>query len=516
MRRAAKFAGWVLAGAAAACSGEPPLLPGDAALSTVAPVGTAADASSAAAQGTDGSPRPGAVAADPPMHSVPPPGEVRLRTAVASGPFGDSDLWIGAGPPVSGLQQSLGAGDVPGPLMDEPSRRGALFRVYGMCGHSEADIRDGGEAHYRQGGDFASVVYRFGSRQALGLHRGCVETRFLAIGDSWLIGSEHSWFQWRHQAETWVHDRRARHASASRRFWRESTGLPQSFYWSGYGVIDSDSFRRGEPLGIVFAPRSAPVDEVWVVPESVLVRDGVLRGLVRNRSWRYWAYDVTVAADGHQFAWPLSVQPGEVAPFEIHGWDGPADPEQIAFDIEADLSWHADPSRAYRSFGGIDLVAYPNREGVFSEYVRASYPEVTADVPAGARPILTAWWDLPVYLPPPSRLSWDDDVARLVAGRDLSGYGALVDSHGRVIDVGPAHVSLADYEHEPNYPQDILFVGFDIYAQLAHEDHEWGEPGGELSSQVNYIGQQDGVQGGILHGGYVLWIGAAHPARAAE
>ena len=430
------------------------------------------------------------------------------RTADAAGPFGDSDLWIGAGPPVSGLQQSLGAGDVPGPLMDEPSRRGVLFRVYDMCGHSEADIRDGG--------DFASVVYRFGSRQALGFHRGCVEKRFLAFGDSWLIGSEHRWFRWRHQAETWVHGRRARHASASRRFWRETTVLPRGFIWDGYGVIDSDSWGRGESLGMVFAPRSAPVDDVRVVPESVLVRDGVLRGLVRNWSWRYWAYDVTVAADGHQFAWPLSVQPGEVAPFKIHGWDGPADPEQIAFDIEADLSWHADPSRAFKSFGGTDLAAFPNHERVFSEYVRASYPEVTADVPVGARPILTAVSDMLVYLPPPSRLSWDDDVARLVAGRDLSGYGALVDSHGRVIDVGPAHVYLADYEQEPGRPQDILFVGFDIYAQLAYEDHEWGEPGGELSSQVNYIGQQDGVQGGILHGGYVLWVGAAHPARAAE
>ena len=50
------------------------------------------------------------------------------------------------------------------------------------------------------------------------------------------------------------------------------------------------------------------------------------------------------------------------------------------------------------------------------------------------------------YWPPPSRLSWNGDVARLVAGRDLSGYGALVDSHGRVIDVGPAYVLLADYE----------------------------------------------------------------------
>lgn len=508
MRRAARFVGWVLAGAAVACSAEPPLLPDDAAPPAFAPAATAADASSAAAQGTDGWPRPGAAAADPSMQSVPPPGEVRLRAADAAGPFGDSDLWIGAGPPVSGLQQSLGAGDVPGPLMDQPSGRAALFRVYDMCGL--------GEDLYRQGGDFASVVYRFGLSQALRLHKGCVETRYLAIGNSWLIGNEHRWFQWRHQAETWALDRRARHSSTSRRFWRESTGLPRSFYWTGYGVIDSDSFGRSEPLGIVFAPRSAPVDEVRAVPESVLVRDGVLRGLVRNWSWRYWAYDVTVTADDHQFAWPLSVQPGEVAPFEIHGWDGPADPEQIAFDIEADLSWHADPSRAYKSFGGSDLVAFPNHEEVFTEYVRASYPEVTADVPVGARRILTAGWDLLDYWSPPSRPSWDDDVGRLVAGRDLSGYGALVDSHGRVIDVGPAYVLLADYEQEPGRPQDILSLGFGIYAQLAYEDHEWGEPGGELSSQVSYIGHEQGVQGGILHGGYVLWLGAADPAKTPE
>lgn len=81
----------------------------------------------------------------------------------------------------------------------------------------------------------------------------------------------------------------------------------------------------GAGFGIVYSSAAALVDDVRVLTDTVLVRDGVLRGLVRNWSRTLWAYGVAVTADGRSWHWPLSVQPGEVAPFEIDGWDGPAD-----------------------------------------------------------------------------------------------------------------------------------------------------------------------------------------------
>ncbi|WP_419907657.1 hypothetical protein [Candidatus Poriferisodalis sp.] len=90
------------------------------------------------------------------------------------------------------------------------------------------------------------------------------------------------------------------------------------------------------------------LDEVRVLPGTVAVGgDGVLRGLVRNWSRTMWAYGVTVAAGGAEWVWPLSIQPGEAAPFEIEIWRGPADPALIDFRVSSEMSNDADLSRAW-------------------------------------------------------------------------------------------------------------------------------------------------------------------------
>lgn len=101
----------------------------------------------------------------------------------------------------------------------------------------------------------------------------------------------------------------------------------------------------GAGLGIVYSPMDAPVDEVGVLAGTVLARGGVLRGLMRNHSRTLWAYGVTVTAGGREWRWPLSMQPGEAAPFEIDDWDGPADPADISFEIDAEMSNDADMTR---------------------------------------------------------------------------------------------------------------------------------------------------------------------------
>ncbi|MCY3893179.1 MAG: hypothetical protein OXF65_07760 [Acidimicrobiaceae bacterium] len=98
---------------------------------------------------------------------------------------------------------------------------------------------------------------------------------------------------------------------------------------------------------IEFPPVDRQRDRVEVIPESIVARDGVLRGLVRNWSRELWAYGVTVAAGDSVWRWPLSLQPGETAPFELAGWSGSDDGAEIEFRIDAEMSLEVDLSRAF-------------------------------------------------------------------------------------------------------------------------------------------------------------------------
>ncbi len=93
-------------------------------------------------------------------------------------------------------------------------------------------------------------------------------------------------------------------------------------------------------------PVDSPVDDVVVVPESVTVINATVRGLVQNRSWNLWARDVTVTAGDQQWRFPLTVQPGELAPFEIEDWTGTTDPAAVDLVVTASLTPTVDISRA--------------------------------------------------------------------------------------------------------------------------------------------------------------------------
>lgn len=185
---------------------------------------------------------------------------------------------------------------------------------------------------------------------------------------------------------------------------------------SGLGFAASETPSSDEPFVLRFSPHHSPVDEVRLEPASVLVRGGVLRGLVRNWSRHLWAYGVTVTAGDKRFVWPLSVQPGEIAPFEIAGWDGPTDPEQIQIDVTAELSWHVDPSRAFWDNAYLPLVMQVGESipSQLPDAVRGRYAHVTADTPAGSVSLGQVWWGGGLsLLPPTSHLSLRDHFEAL-------------------------------------------------------------------------------------------------------
>ena len=118
---------------------------------------------------------------------------------------------------------------------------------------------------------------------------------------------------------------------------------------------EANMFRSYHTLGVwdwtasyskFFLPAGTVPDELSVVEGSVHVRDGVVRGLVRNRSASRFAYGLTVELGDLVWRWPLSVQPAELAPFEIEGWHSDQVPPLEAFtsEIEAHSSARPRPS----------------------------------------------------------------------------------------------------------------------------------------------------------------------------
>ena len=140
--------------------------------------------------------------------------------------------------------------------------------------------------------------------------------------------------------------------------------------------------------GIQYSDLSAPVDEVRVLPETVSVTDGALRGLVRNWSRTLWAWDAHVHAGGRVYRWPLTIQPGETAPFEIPDWDGPADTALVEFSVTAEMSNDADLSRALEPRDGMSPYLCPgdrvSDQGGLADpgYGVELLPEVLDDFPS--------------------------------------------------------------------------------------------------------------------------------------
>lgn len=501
----------------------------------------------------------------------------RSHSAMSVAPFGDSDLWLGAGPAPTGLQRALGSGDRPGPLLAGvlAGLRPADFRIVDMCQRPEV------VAAWEAAGGPGALVPQFGmyswerqdvmeqvgrctsdSAVCFAVHKhwpgntwGHPELpgflvvreercerlwRFVVVSDRRDYRGHQLLFSTLSQVEQWVGDE-VRNAALAE---RESMGQPSNTWVYGF----HDSVRRsfgGGPFGITFAPRDAPVDEVQVMVESVAVHGGVLRGLVRNRSRHLWAYGVTVTAGGKEFRWPLSIQPGEVAPFEIPGWNGSEDPGQIQIRIDAETTWHTDPSRAWKvrpSSGRAEVDVGDLTRRPLRDSVRERYAHVVADVEAGSVSVGSVPLEASLEAPEshPSLRDFYEDVAI----GDLRGYGAVLDGHGRVVDVVPApavvrtewdeaRVEFLRYEEVSSLPHPLVVqqhwshpaanvrVLFDIHAiheGLAVDGYDIGKPGGKLTTNVRYNDEHVVVGGipvdwryGVLHGGFITWVGAAYP-----
>ena len=244
--------------------------------------------------------------------------------------FGEPDVAMGAPNDPGSLRVWLGPTDAPGVLWRRYGRSNEdVGRVLDLCVREEAYARIGGRTlapgESISGQDLLDIRYFQLGANCHGNEPGEPHSRYFYLSTNGIS----PFYDTPEQAQQWRQDLRD--------FYQDT--LPRGAY--PYGVrIEASG------LGILYADVDDPIDEVRVLADSVNVRDGALRGAVRNWSRHLWAYSVVVRADGREWAWPLSVQPGEAAPFEFEDWDGPTDPAQIQISVTAHMSPKVDISRS--------------------------------------------------------------------------------------------------------------------------------------------------------------------------
>lgn len=126
----------------------------------------------------------------------------------------------------------------------------------------------------------------------------------------------------------------------------------------------------------VGADTSAGFDDIDIIPGSMSLIDGTLRGLIHNHSASRSAVAVQVGTNHTTWALPFTLQPGESAPFEIDDWPAADMPDGSAIRIEFTMTPVADLGRALLVEG-----APGNWHGTAADF--PGFRNILASVPEG-------------------------------------------------------------------------------------------------------------------------------------
>lgn len=231
--------------------------------------------------------------------------------------------------------------------------------------------------------------------------------------------------------------------------------------------------------------------QVEVEPSTLSVIDGTVRGLVANRTRTLFARNVTVTVQEKGAktspatgSWPLTIQPAENAPFEVTGWTGSTDPQELEISVTADLSPLVDLSRSYELeplffWQGKTLEDDDYRRLVPAQVINTQDQEI----PAG-RFVAVSGSAYPQW--PSSHPSLKEKFDTLTFD-DLRAYAAFFDSDRRVVKI----LKLATYTI--NESGDPYTVG----PVTAHEYFHF-----------NFIVESVGVP--EISGNFAVWVGNAN------
>ncbi|MCY4163824.1 MAG: hypothetical protein OXE93_06370 [bacterium] len=202
--------------------------------------------------------------------------------------------------------------------------------------------------------------------------------RYVAVGPSWYADRPTQAYPTPERALQEIIQRNPRGIERSRKLYPDDNTLFNRYIAGYYGN------GRAYDVGRQFPPE--PNDNVVIEEQGTTIAGGVLRGLVHNQSQTLFARNVEVTAisvDENEntvsgsWSWPLTMQPGEFAPFEIEDWMGSADASQISFDIAANLSPYLDITRSFTMDNGD--YTYWNTTDISVGLMEELYPEDLVD-----------------------------------------------------------------------------------------------------------------------------------------
>lgn len=391
-------------------------------------------------------------AASPDDRSVPrasaepgPAGMAATRSA-ASVPFGDTDLFLGARDEPGAVVVWTEPQDAPGALWEPgyiAERSDVSGRLLDLCVREEANAAVTGQLlGPGEPMGHEDLIWVRNAQFGMGCHGE--PTSEDAVGRWFYLtpGGSSPFFETREQAQQWRQDQRDKHRNTL------PSARPLGYHrGSNNGLFD-----------IEYSDIESPVDEVRVLADTVAVRDGVLRGLVRNWSRTLWAYRVIVTGGGKSWQWPLSIQPGEVAPFELEDWHGPHDPEHVGLAVEAHMSPKADLSRSYLWGGTSHQLSIEQAEQYERDW--GYEPGIVALISASRFSYLGARFVAPTSHP--SFADRIDDPELGFTGAELRGYVAYL----RTSPQGRATVF-----HVVDQPISASADGMTIYSDLLESNH---------------------------------------------
>ncbi len=304
----------------------------------------------------------------------------------------------------------------------------------------------------------------------------------------------------------------------------ELIGQAPYYYTYPLGFIGKyDEYQSGIP----------PTNQIIVEVNSVLMTGNLVRGLVRNLSDKQIAKKVKVAvtspngdALGDEWYWPLSVQPGERAPFEITIPEHDVSVHELVFEVNAEFAEGVDLTRAFfldiydsgsiygnkfahlyasERFAGVDPGNYLDHRGIWNlprrQYFKHEFAEVydnASIVGDLAEADLFEFLDLYARLEVPhSHPDLDDFIRKQYIG-ELQAFAAILDSESRVISVRRLQPFTPVYE-PANI--DMPYVTVDSIPA----SNRWSPDAVRLLLTIPFADEVERQQGY----GYQIWIGGA-------
>ena len=405
---------------------------------------------------------------------------VSLLSDSVGAPFGRADFYSGPGAVRDGVWVTLGPNDRPGPLWDEgvSVRESMVGQVFDVCVLEEAWLIVYGYRYRGRSGAPAEFVgpWRRDFPECATVDDPGHELfpRWAYVGET----SSSPFVRTKEEAFAWGREYEERRRS-------EVGPLPwnaQLFGTAG-GSVDAIEFDDS-----IAADRPVSVLAEWLTYDA-----GTLRGLVRNWSSTQFAYGVQVSLGDAVWRWPLSIQPGERAPFQLDGLTLSEAPGVEELSVEARMRDEADLSRAF-DFGCSPPWFHGNASDLVHRVPEAVFETLPAD---GTHPMVLYCADLNWYIS--SRPDGEHDSEPVLID-DLHSYVALL-QRGRVLEIRQL-VTFAEYytAEGGNIPRQVI-TGIPSELFIDGKIHR-------SSRALVALAASHGADN--EHAGWIVWIGGAH------